>query len=267
MRKSLLKKVSAAVCAAALTIAMTTSCFAADRWGSYFGQNQGWYEGAIGELTAQTENSWTANLELIGWGGVWGAQVKDESLSLAKGTKYELSFTLTSDTIDKWVFVKVANDNDDIIYGDWIQLKKGKKTTYKKEFTPSEKATKIVFGIGGEFGDRTDEADMYALTSTLPDDVDANYATKITCTNFSLEEAGTKEVVNNTDSETKASAETSDGSSDVKDAAETQASSTDGTQETSSAVQTGDFTPVACAAVAVVAAAAVVVFTRKREDA
>lgn len=264
MRKSLLKRVSAAVCAVALTIAMTTSCFAADRWTGYFGQNMGWYEGAIGELTAQSEDSWTANLELIGWGGVWGAQVKDEALKLKKGTKYELAFDLVSDTVDKWVFVKVANDNDDIIYGEWIQLKKGKKTSFKKEFTPAEAATKIVFGIGGEFGDRTDEADMYELTSTLPDDVDANYATKITCTNFSLEEAGAKEVVNEKED---SKGEKNDKEADVEDANEDQSADTDGTQETSSAVQTGDSTPVACATIAVIAAAAIVVFTRKREEA
>lgn len=260
----ILKRVSAAVCAAALTIAMTTSCFAADRWTGWFGQNMGWYEGAIGEITSQTEDSWTANLELIGWGGVWGAQVKDESLSLNKGTKYTLSFDMVSDTVDKWVFVKVANDKDDIIHGEWIQLKKGKKTSYKKEFTPSEKATKIVFGIGGEFGDRTDEAEMYELTSTLPDDGDANYATKVTCTNFSLEESKAKEAVDNSQ---KDDTEEKTAATEVNDADESQETSVDGTQESTSAVSTGDFTPAACAAVAVVAAAVIVVFTRKREEA
>ena len=36
----LVKKFAAAVAAMALTVAMTTSCFAAS-WGSYFGQNEG----------------------------------------------------------------------------------------------------------------------------------------------------------------------------------------------------------------------------------
>ena len=136
MRK-LLKRVSAVVCAAALTVAMTSTCFAADRWQSYFGQNMGWYEGAIGEVTAQSEDSFTAKMDLIGWGGVWGAQVKDEALDLKKGTEYKLTFDMVSDTVDKWVFVKVANDADDIIYGEWIQLIKGKKYEYSSNIYTS----------------------------------------------------------------------------------------------------------------------------------
>ena len=70
----LVKKFAAAVAAMALTVAMTTSCFAAS-WGSYFGQNEGWYEGAYGELKSSTDTSWTANMDAIGWGGCWGGQV------------------------------------------------------------------------------------------------------------------------------------------------------------------------------------------------
>lgn len=254
MRK-LLKRVSAVVCAAALTVAMTSTCFAADRWVSYFGQNQGWYEGAIGEMKGQTEDSWTADLQLIGWGGVWGAQVKDESLSLKAGTEYKLEFNIESSIVDKWVFIKVANESDDLLFGDWVQVKTGKKTAYSKTFTLDSDATKIVFGIGGEFGDRTDEADMYALTSTLPNDGDANYATVLTCTDFVLEEAAAeKEDTKKDDKKEEAS--------DEKEEADVETET-----EKSTAVQTGDSTPIACAAVAIVAAAAIVVFTRKREDA
>lgn len=253
MRK-LLKRVSAVVCATALTVAMASTCFAADRWASYFGQNMGWYEGAIGEVTAQSKDSFTAKMDLIGWGGVWGAQVKDEALDLKKGTEYKLTFDMVSDTVDKWVFIKIANDADDLIYGEWIQLIKGKKYEYSATFTPSENATKIVFGMGGEFGDRTDEADMYELMSGLPSDVDANYATTITCTNFSLEEAAAEKPAK----EEKADKANENNDKEVE---------TEAKKETTGAVQTGDSTPIACAAVAVIAAAAIVVFTRKREDA
>ncbi len=258
MRKSILKRVSAVVATVALTVAMTTSAFAADRWTSYFGQNQGWYEGAIGELTAQTEDSWTAKMDLIGWGGVWGAQVKDENLSLKKGVEYSLKFTLSTKDVNKWVFIKVANDKDDLLYGDWVQLKVGKKTNYDKPFTLKEDATKIVFGIGGEFGDRVDEEDMYKLTSGKPDDGDSTYATTITMQKFSLKEA----------KEAAATPETKKEVKDVEPATEaTSQASTQTTTTTTAPVQTGDATPIACAAVAIVAAAAVVVFSRKREDA
>ncbi len=258
MRKSILKRVSAVVATVALTVAMTSSACAADRWTSYFGQNQGWYEGAIGELTAQTEDSWTAKMDLIGWGGVWGAQVKDENLSLKKGVEYSLSFSLSTKDVNKWVFVKVANDKDDLLYGDWIQLKVGKKTNYDKKFTLKEDATKIVFGIGGEFGDRVDEEDMYKLTSGKPDDGDSTYATTLTLQKFSLKEA--KEAAAEPKTE---AAVNDDDDEDVTEAASQVAPTT----TTTTPVQTGDATPIACAAVAIVAAAAVVVFSRKREDA
>ena len=43
-------------------------------WGSYFGANADWYEGAEGKLTANTAAGFTASINSVGWGGVWGAQ-------------------------------------------------------------------------------------------------------------------------------------------------------------------------------------------------
>ena len=37
-------------------------------WGSYFGYNEGWCEGAEGKLLSQTESGWVAKLDTIGWG-------------------------------------------------------------------------------------------------------------------------------------------------------------------------------------------------------
>ena len=119
----LVKKFAAAVAAMALTVAMTTSCFAAS-WGSYFGQNEGWYEGAYGELKSSTDTSWTANMDAIGWGGCWGGQVFQQNLKIKKGDEYQLKFNMTSSKCDKWVFIKIAT-GDDIAYGDWILLKAG----------------------------------------------------------------------------------------------------------------------------------------------
>ncbi|MBE5957319.1 MAG: hypothetical protein E7254_00445 [Lachnospiraceae bacterium] len=263
MRKSILKKVSAVIATAALTVAMTTSAFAADRWASYFGQNMGWYEGAIGELTSQSDTGWVAKMDMIGWGGVWGAQVKDENLSLKAGVEYSLSFTMTTKDVDKWVFVKVANDKDDLLYGDWIQLKVGKKTAYNKNFTLKEDATKIVFGIGGEFSDRVDEEEMYKLTSAKPYDEDSAYATTITCAKFSLKEAGAASVKPDPGKKKKV-----DGGNTPSETTASGARTTPSTNPgTTAPVQTGDAAPIACAAVAIAAAAVVVVFSRKKEEA
>lgn len=150
----LVKKFAAAVAAMALTVAMTTSCFAAS-WGSYFGQNEGWYEGAYGELKSSTDTSWTANMDAIGWGGCWGGQVFQQNLKIKKGDEYQLKFNMTSSKCDKWVFIKIAT-KDDIAYGDWIQLKAGKTTKYDVTFKAKVDADSIYFGIGGDFGDRAD---------------------------------------------------------------------------------------------------------------
>ena len=49
-----------------MTAAMATTCFAAN-WGSYFGANADWYEGAEGKLTANTAAGFTASINSVGW--------------------------------------------------------------------------------------------------------------------------------------------------------------------------------------------------------
>ena len=95
-----LKKVVTVVAALALTVGMTVNCFAADTWGSYFGMEEGaghglWYEGSDGTLKSQTADSWTADIKAIGWGGVWGGQVfqdskKYGSVSVRTGIPYQI---------------------------------------------------------------------------------------------------------------------------------------------------------------------------------
>lgn len=240
----LVKKFAAAVAAMALTVAMTTSCFAAS-WGSYFGQNEGWYEGAYGELKSSTDTSWTANMDAIGWGGCWGGQVFQQNLKIKKGDEYQLKFNMTSSKCDKWVFIKIAT-GDDIAYGDWIQLKAGKTTKYDVTFKAKVDADSIYFGIGGDFGDRAEGTDqakgaIYQYSKTKPNDGDATYATELKCTGYSL--AATK------------AASTDTASTSVTDSTDT------------SAVATGDFAPIACAGVAIAAASVVVIFSKKRKEA
>lgn len=194
--KRLAKKLTAAVLALTLVVGMCTSIYAAS-WGSYFGASQGWYEGAEGALSNASDTGWTATMTSIGYGGVWGAQVYKEGVSVKKGQKYTLSFTMSSSNCDKWVYIKVA-EGETLAFADWVQLKKGTDTAYNKTFTAENNATSIYFGIGGEFGDRegvstdTDAAIRYSKLSVKPTDGDSTLATKIELKNFKLADAVTK---------------------------------------------------------------------------
>ena len=117
------------------------------------GGSEGWYEGAEGTLTSNTDKAWTAQMASIGYGGVWGAQVYKNGISVKKGQQYTLSFDAQSSTCDKWVYVKVSTD-ETLAFSDWVQLKKGSTTKYSTTFTAKANAKSVYFGIGGEFGDR-----------------------------------------------------------------------------------------------------------------
>ncbi len=254
------KRVMAVVAALALTAGMTVNCMAKDTWGSYFGREEGaghgiWYEGAEGTLKSQSADGWTADIKEIGWGGIWGGQVyqntKDGfgSVSIEKGKEYKINVTLKSSNCNKWVFIKVAT-KEDIAYGKWIRLKKGSATTLNDTFTAACNADSIYFGIGGEFGDREDEAAAYTYADGGQDavakdtDEDALLPTTITCSGFSL--------VENT----------------AAPAGETATTSAAGVSTTTTTtVSTGDFEPIAFGMIAVFAAAAVVVFSKRREQA
>ena len=148
--------------------------------------------------------------------------------------------------MDKWVVIKIATD-ENIAFAKWVQLKKGQSTTIDETFTAKCDATSIYFGLGGDFGDRADEKDLYTYAEggqksiSDGDGEAAAKGTTITCTGYSL--ASTAAGKN-------AKTGTSSGSAS--------------TQTTT--VKTGDFTPVACGAAAILAAAAIVVFSRKREN-
>ena len=122
-----LKKIAAVVATLALTVGMTANCFAAS-WQSYFGVNEAWFEGAEGKLSSQSATGWTADMKTIGWGGCWGAQVK-QSVKVKKGEEYTIKYTLSSSKCDKWVFVKIADKKENFAYGKWVKIKKGKSVS------------------------------------------------------------------------------------------------------------------------------------------
>lgn len=255
-----LKKISAAVLALTLTVGMCVSTFAATAgWTDYLGfdgkKGHTWFEAADGVVKNVTETGWTAELKQIGWGGIWGAQMS-RKINLEKGKKYHITCNLKSSGCDKWVFIKIAT-GESFAFGKWIWLTKGSETTVDETFTAENAADSITFGFGGEYGDReaTDGKAHYAYAggakkiaakkdaagdSGPHDDV----FTVITCSNYSLAEEGAPSGGN----ETSASASTGTAST------------------TTTTVATGDFTPIACGAAAIIAAAAIVVFARKREN-
>ena len=72
-----LKRIAAVAATVALTVGMSASCFAAGTWGHYIGFSEGnvWYEASEGSFKENSATGWTANMDAIGWGGVWGYQV------------------------------------------------------------------------------------------------------------------------------------------------------------------------------------------------
>lgn len=158
--KRLAKKLAASVLAFTLVIAMGTTCFAAN-WGSYFGANEGWYEGAEGKLNSNKASGFTAAIDSVGWGGVWGAQVFMDAtnstgkVSVKKGQTYTLSFQIKATNITKYVYVKVAT-GETLAYSTWIKIPANKTVKFSKKFKAKANANTVYFGLGGDIGDRTD---------------------------------------------------------------------------------------------------------------
>lgn len=162
-------------------------------WSSWFGGNEGWYEGAQGKLSAQTSTSWTAQMDSIGYGGCWGAQVYSNNYRLNKGQAYTISFDIKSESCDKWIQLAIGT-SENRAYTDWIKLYKGEVYNYRKNFIAQNDAEIMYFGIGGEFGNRIEED--YSSLTEIPDDIDSTNSTIIHCNNIniqSIESVNTKE--------------------------------------------------------------------------
>lgn len=251
-----LKKISAAVLALTLTVGMCVTTFAATAgWTDYLGfdgkPGHTWFEAADGTVKNITETGWTAELKQVGWGGIWGAQMT-RKIDIVKGKKYHLTCKLKSSDCDKWVFIKIAT-KENFAFGKWVWLTKGSETTIDETFTAENNADTITFGFGGEFGDReaTDGNKHYAYAGgakKIAAKKDAGgdsgphdkVFTVVSCSDYSLTEDGV--------------------------ATEGATTSATGTTTTTGTVATGDFTPIACGAAAILAAAVIVVFARKREN-
>lgn len=258
-----LKRMVAVVSALTLTLGMCVSVFAKAPWGDYIGfdgkPGHTWYEASEGKVTQNTATGWTVKLDTIGWGGVWGCQMFQDSkqgygnVSIKKGQEYTLKCNLSSSKLDKWIVIKIAT-KDDIAFAKWVHLKKGQTTTVNETFTAKCDATSVYFGLGGEFGDRDDEkrSGLYDWAEggqkSISDgkgDV-AGKGTTLKMSGYSLEAKAAAQTNTNTNTNTN-----------TQQTTDTNAKQT---------VATGDFTPIACGAAAILAASVIVVFARKREN-
>lgn len=160
--RRLAKKFAASIMALTLVVAMGTTCFAAN-WGSYFGATEGWYEGADGKLTSNTAAGFTAAVDAVGWGGVWGGQVyidgaksdNARNINVKKGQTYTLSFQIKATNVTKFVYVKVAT-GETLAYSMWVKVPANKTVKVNKKFKAKANANSVYFGIGGDIGDRAD---------------------------------------------------------------------------------------------------------------
>lgn len=123
------------------------------KWGSYFGS--GW-AGASGtsKSTDKAVTGVTMNITSIG-NSQWGVQQYLKGLHYYPGRTYNYSFTMTSD-VDKRVFVKVAGDGDEQIFGEYIDLKARVPYNFSRQVTLAkdmEGVLDLYFGMGKCDGD------------------------------------------------------------------------------------------------------------------
>lgn len=160
--KRFTKKILSVVLALTLVVGLSTTAFADHQykyWTTYFSVNEAdnpyAYEGVDCLSFKETSNSFTANINKIGW-KIWGGHV-DKKISVTKGKTYVVSFKASSSKIDKFVYVKVGPD-EALAYSFWIFLPAGKTKTFTKVFKAAASTNKnLTFGVGGDFGDRSDD--------------------------------------------------------------------------------------------------------------
>ena len=123
------------------------------KWGSYFGSD---WAGASGTLksTDKAVTGATMNITSIG-NSQWGVQQYLKGLHYYPGRTYNYSFTMKSD-VNKRVFVKVAGDGDEEIFGEYIDLKAGVPYNFSRQVTLAEDMEGVLdlyFGMGKCDGD------------------------------------------------------------------------------------------------------------------
>lgn len=146
-------------------------------WGSYFGSD---WANASGSAVFETvaKDGFTLTATNIGTDR-WGIQAYLKNLSYYAGNTYKYKCTITSD-VDKTIFVKVAGDNDEEIYGEYINLKAGVPYNYEKDVEIAddyEGVLDLYFGLGRCEGDSADTVSAtihvkdisFTTTAEIPD--------------------------------------------------------------------------------------------------
>jgi len=136
-------------------------------WTYYFGSD---WAGAQGTMTggATTPDGFTIDVTKRGAGDRWAIQGGLAGLVVVPGEKYTFNCTVTSD-VKKEIFIKVSQENDGEINGDYIILEPGVPYNYSVEFTVPEDyngTIKIVYGMGACDDDGIGENDAFKLSVT-----------------------------------------------------------------------------------------------------
>ncbi|MCR5834923.1 MAG: glycoside hydrolase family 16 protein [Lachnospiraceae bacterium] len=144
-------------------------------WSSWFGGNNGW-QGSKGTITPNGErisDGVTVNLSTVGTDvgndSEWGAQAQLLNLHFYTGSKYTYKCTLLSN-VNKRIFVKIADDAEDAIVGEWINLQANVPYNFSKDFNLDadfDGTISIKFGLGKNGGDTI--ADNSSATIKISD--------------------------------------------------------------------------------------------------
>lgn len=137
-------------------------------WTSFFGSSINWVP-ANGTLKVESTPAagFTMNLSSVGNiqnDSVWGAQANLEKIKYHPGNTYTYSCTITSDK-DKVIFVKVADQDEEVMAGGLIQLKAGVPYNYQTDVEIPDDfngTVSLKFGMGKTNGDTV--ADNSAVT-------------------------------------------------------------------------------------------------------
>lgn len=270
-----IKRIVALAAVLTLTVGMISTVSAAS-WRTYLGLNKGWYEGAGGKISTSS-SGFTADLnKQIGWGGVWGGQAGYKT-KIKKGNTYTVKFNISSSKINKYVYIKVGDDKGKKMnWAKWVDCKKGKTVSVSETFTAKYNSNEVAFGFGGDYGDRkgvsTDEDASYRYSIAPNKKLDSRlgkdssvYTTKIKVTGFSISSGGSSGgSVSNSNGTVGDSGNTASSDGTVSDGSSGGTVAT--ADSTDSTVSTGDYDVLYFAGAAVIAAAAIVVFARKRRS-
>lgn len=168
-----------------ITVTEDAVATAKGNWTSYF-SNTGWTQ-AKGTLTLNgtLSDGFTMNATSVGNAidkdSIWGIQGQLLNLNYYPGNTYKYKCTITSDK-DKKVYVKVADDAENVMAGEIIELKAGVPYYYETDVDIAEDfdgTVSLKFGMGIEnSGDYVSNGEAvnikvedvsFVTTATIPD--------------------------------------------------------------------------------------------------